>query len=539
MNNLKVLIKDILKVSKITKTSKKKRRIIYSVILSNLIVFFDIVIILVFTNIFTSNENFQNIFIEFVMDNIFIFPFIIVLRFASIYIEKMNVIKLKLNIEENLRTYLIKEVFDKGNYSIADAFYFINTISMQVASFYGTLTVFLSTALQIIAYSSYLIYSDFNTVGIFFIGLLILAYPTYFLTRKGRKYAHLTYQYGESVSKDIEKVLDNLFLIKIINLVNKEVNKFKDNLNSYYTSEYNNRRFGTLNAILPNFTTMILLSILLVFFNFVKLLTLDFVGVMLRLFQTLGIFNDNLHLISAYHVYLENLYLMESNKDLSHSENFKLDQELSDDSAIVISNVSFKYFNSSDYIFENLDLVVPKNKHVVITGVNGSGKSTLLGLLSGVFYPEKGSVDVSSSKIGYVGATPMIINSTLRENLLYGVKETIEDSKIIDLVKEFKLFNENIIDFEKKVSNKTLSMGQMQKIAFIRALLSGVEILILDESTSNLDEKSKKLIFEILKDSNITIINSTHNKRDFKNVDLYIELVMSQEGKRELKLTSN
>ena len=81
-------------------------------------------------------------------------------------------------------------------------------------------------------------------------------------------------------------------------------------------------------------------------------------------------------------------------------------------------------------------------------------------------------------------------------------------------------------------------MGQMQKIAFMRALLSGVEVLILDESTSNLDEESKKLIFKILKEAKITIVNSTHNKRDFENVDLYIELVISLEGKRELLLTS-
>ena len=113
MNNFKTLLSDILKVSKITNTSKKKRRIVFSVVLSNLIVFFDILIILVFTNIFTSNDNVQNILVEFVMENLYIFPLIIILRFASIYFEKLNVIKLKLNIEENLRTHLVKEIFDK------------------------------------------------------------------------------------------------------------------------------------------------------------------------------------------------------------------------------------------------------------------------------------------------------------------------------------------------------------------------------------------------------------------------------------------
>ena len=164
-------------------------------------------------------------------------------------------------------------------------------------SFYRTLTIFLSSFIQILAYAGYLIYSDFNTVSVFFIGLIVLAYPTYLLTKTGRKYAHLTYGYGEEISKDTEKVLDNLFLIKIVNSVAKEVKKFSTSAKDYFDSSYNNLKFGTLNALLPNFSTMLLLSVLLVFFNFVKVLTLDFIGVMLRLFQTLGVFNENISFI--------------------------------------------------------------------------------------------------------------------------------------------------------------------------------------------------------------------------------------------------
>ena len=67
----------------------------------------------------------------------------------------------------------------------------------------------------------------------------------------------------------------------------------------------------------------------------------------------------------------------------------------------------------------------------------------------------------------------------------------------------------------------------MQKIAFIRALVAKVEILLLDESTANLDDKTRNLIFNILENTDITIINSTHDPESFKNIDSHyrIELV--------------
>ena len=66
--------------------------------------------------------------------------------------------------------------------------------------------------------------------------------------------------------------------------------------------------------------------------------------------------------------------------------------ELGEKEYIGFDNLTFKYFNSEDYIFESESFKLPKNSHTVITGPNGSGKSTLLGLLSGVFYANSGKV---------------------------------------------------------------------------------------------------------------------------------------------------
>ena len=147
--------------------------------------------------------------------------------------------------------------------------------------------------------------------------------------------------------------------------------------------------------------------------------------------------------------------------------------------------------------------------HTLITGPNGSGKSTLLGLISGVLYPSEGKASSHTSKIGYVGSSPLIIKASLRENVLYGNKDSIEDIEITKLLQKLKLFKSlEEYDLNRKISNKILSTGQMQKISFARALIGNKELLILDESTANLDTDSKEIIYKLLK-IKFTIINST------------------------------
>jgi ATP-binding cassette subfamily C protein len=69
----------------------------------------------------------------------------------------------------------------------------------------------------------------------------------------------------------------------------------------------------------------------------------------------------------------------------------------------------------------------------------------------------------------------------------------------------------------------------MQKIAFVRALLSDIDILLLDESTANLDEYSREYIFNKIKENRITIVNSTHDPEKFLNVDNHIKIEIIEE----------
>lgn len=529
-------ISDLFTVSKLTRTKNKKIIIGSLALVLNLLIFSDILIILFFTKLFSDEIGITNSYVESILSFNLLFPCAVFLRFFLNYLQVWLTTKLQLDIESNLRIHLLGEIFKKGNYSTSDAYFYVNTISNQVGHFYSTLALFLGSLLQIIIFTVYLFFTNPVVVMYFGLGALILSLPTLLLTKIGRKHAHQAYLSLEESSKGVEKVLDNLFLIKIVNYVSKEIDSYKSTLERYTKSRFNEIKAGTVNALLPNFFTIFGLSILLIFFNGLKYVTFDFIGILLRLFQSLGVFNKNIHILSAFHVYIEKLYEIESNRGMENSKNYIVNKNKKNSNlAVKIENVEFRYFNAEKNTFDDLNINILKNKHTIITGVNGSGKSTLLGLISGVLYPTQGSITLITDKFGYVGANPLILNSTLRENLVYGNSKNISDEELLKNLKLFKTFeNDDRYNLDTKVSNKSLSSGQMQKIAYIRTLLYGVEILILDESTANLDLESKKVIYKIIEELDITIINSTHNHEELLSYDYHIKMDELQ-YQREIK----
>ena len=538
-NKIKTFYIDLVNVSKLTRTKNKKIIIFLLSLILNLQILFDILIILYFSRFFSQEIGFNNQFLNSVLNKNYLLPFFITFRYLFTYLDVYITSKLRFTIEKNLKEHLMKEVFDKGNYLISDAYFYVHTISEQVGGFYSTLATFIGSLVQIVFFSMYLLLTNFTIFLTFVVGFIIVSIPGYFLTKFGRKHAHIAYMKADELSSNLEKVLDNSYLIKILQLVKKEVNHYSKNLNKYYKSRLNEINSGTLNHIMPVTLTLLVLSIFLVFFQGIKLITFDFIGVLIRLFQALGLLNKNVHVLSAYHVYLEKLYQIEQNRGNKYINNFIISED-ENDQIIKFQNVSFKYFDSDKYIFEDLNLIFDKNKHTVITGPNGSGKSTLIGLLSGILYPEKGTVKISQCKFGYVGAKPMILNSTLRENLLYGNNEDINDENLIKTIKKFNLFDEEEkYNLDEVVSNKNLSSGQMQKIAFSRVLLNDVNVLILDESTANLDKETKTQIYEIISQLDITIINSTHSIDELLDFDIQIQIQFDKDEKKIINKTNN
>ena len=167
MKRFKKISTDILYVSKITKTKNKKILILISVILSQLTAFTDIALISIFAAIVVdqfSGFYLVDIFLEFIVQNRITLLMLVVLRFIFLYNQQMILKKIELSVGKNLRIYILSEIFDKRNYSVADSYFYINILSGHISFFYSNFANFLNSLLQIIAYSIYLILTDIQTV---------------------------------------------------------------------------------------------------------------------------------------------------------------------------------------------------------------------------------------------------------------------------------------------------------------------------------------------------------------------------------------
>lgn len=539
MKQVKQIIQDVIYISKITKTKNKKILTIISVVLSQITALTDISIIAIFSVLIAeqyTSLGFVNNILDFFVENKIMIIVLVSFRYIFQYLQKTILYRIELSVNKNLKIHILKEIFDKRNYSVADSYYFINVISMHVSYFFSSFASFLNNILQIVVYTAYLVVADINTVFVFGVGVLVLAYPIKKILDKARLFMHESFEKGQESNKEVERVVDNLLFIKILKKDDYEIDRFSNTIQEYIYNLYNNFKFGVINSFLPSFFTLFMLSTILALTSYAKSLTLDFIGVTLRLFQTLSNLTTSLNQIINSHVHIEKFYEIEKNKQIENTNNFKIINE----DIIGLKEVSFKYLNSEIEIFENLSFEINRNTHTVITGANGSGKSTLLGLIAGVFYPNDGEVYSFSNKFGYIGATPLIFNSTLHDNIMYGNDLQVEDENIIEILRTLQTFKEEQnYDLKNIISNKTLSSGQMQKIAFVRALVAKPDILLLDEATANLDESSKEAIFDILTNQKITIINSTHDPDRFKNVDLNLNIDIKNEKRVivEKKLT--
>jgi|SRR5208337_214653 len=177
-------------------------------------------------------------------------------------------------------------------------------------------------------------------------------------------------------------------------------------------------------------------------------------------------------------------------------------------SDIVFVNMGFSYFPDQN-LLGGIDLTIKKMNVTALVGHSGSGKSTIVSLLLRYYDVNAGSIRVNGydlreydrssflQKVGYVSQDTFVYNVTVRENIAFG--GTYSDAEIVEAAKRANIHT--FIDGLPEKYNSIvgdqgikLSGGEKQRIAIARALVRNPEILILDEATSNLDNKSEAIV---------------------------------------------
>ena len=207
---------------------------------------------------------------------------------------------------------------------------------------------------------------------------------------------------------------------------------------------------------------------------------------------------------------------------------------------IAINNLSFSY--QSQLILRDISLNVTENKKYVLLGESGSGKSTLMNLISGKLSGYIGEIivdgiDVNSAspeilyeKICYISQKPHLFSATIRENLCFD--KPVEDEKLFTVLervglKDTVLALPNQLDTVIGDKNTDLSGGQLQRIAFARGLMKHPKVFLLDEVSSNLDEKTTiEVLKPILEDKSVTVLWVTHHLPEAlkENIDQTIQM---------------
>lgn len=241
---------------------------------------------------------------------------------------------------------------------------------------------------------------------------------------------------------------------------------------------------------------------------------------------------------------LNEVYLVESEfKNQNAFQNTDKKLKLNE---IHLDHVSFRY-GLMNYALNDINLLIPAGSKVALIGVSGSGKSTLAKLLTRFYEPEKGRIRLGKENLNSVGKkllratinylpqAPYIFTGSIEDNLVLGctagsvTEETMNWAlKIADIYDDIEKMP---LKMKTEITSDGggLSGGQRQRIAIARAVLADAPIMILDESTSNLDViTEKKVISNLLSLKDKTIIFVAHRLTIAEKVD---QIVVMKDGK--------
>ena len=239
----------------------------------------------------------------------------------------------------------------------------------------------------------------------------------------------------------------------------------------------------------------------------------------IQIFSALSIIISQFELLTAFAAGINRIAAFdETLTELSAGQKLKPGETTIDaivDSRLALEHVTLVTPNHQQTLVRDLSVAVPPNHNLAIVGESGAGKSSLLRAIAGLWNKGTGNiVRPQNSSMFFLPQKPYMILGTLRQQLLYpNTDSQIPDEELYQVLEKVNLASlpDKVGGLDVELSwSDVLSLGEQQRLAFARLLLTQPEYAILDEATSALDVQNEKRLYQLLQQAKTTIVSVGH-----------------------------
>jgi ABC-type bacteriocin/lantibiotic exporter with double-glycine peptidase domain len=422
-------------------------------------------------------------------------------------------------------------------------------------------SVFIPSIVALIYLGFYILYLNLHVGFVYFLVMGITLFCIYHTFKKCVSLSYACSKDGGTLFSDVDDTLRNMSTIINANKIQSEIERMSKNflVKKDTCKKTNSCVLQITYIVLPliGFFVIYSLSYFFKLFKNKKIQSDKLVNIVVIIFMIMNTF-INISNVLKYTIILKGRINSSLEVfDECSIKPFYTNEGFDGKDGIVVKNVHFSRFSIDEENNENnngkmiekkilhgINVHFPQGKKTLILGQIGSGKSTLLNILTknqtiskgNIYYEGVSIKDISEIKqqIYFVPQSPILLNRTIYENIIYGINKQIEENEILDVMKQFGL-NNFLAKLPKGLHTKVgllgsnLSGGQRQVIWLIKLYFVDPEYIFMDEPTSAIDEDSKTIIYDmfhkILK--NKTVIMITH---DINLTQLADKMVYMKDG---------